>query len=289
MPANSDRDLILKLACPDRVGLVATLAKLMEKHECFIASSRTFGDPVSGRFYSRLVFRSADNSGTPPALLADMQTTGEALKAEWSIFEASKKIRSLLLVSKSDHCANTLLYAARRNELPIEIVGIVSNHASMKENFSHWGLPWFDVPVTKDTKPAAEARLFDIIEETGAELTVLARYMQILSNDACRRLQGRCINIHHSFLPSFKGARPYHQAYARGVKVIGATAHYVTPDLDEGPIITQVTEPVDHAFTAQDLLATGRHLEGTALLRAVKAHAEHRVFEHNGRTVVFDH
>lgn len=278
---------ILTLACPDKVGLVATLSRLMEAHDCFIGSSRTFGDPVSGRFYSRLVFNAPGDGTLPAGLMQDMQSTGAALDAEWSIHEEGKRIRTLLMVSKSDHCANTLLYAARRSELPIEVVGIVSNHDTLKEAFAHWNLPWFQVPVTKDTKADAERRLFEIIDETSAELTVLARYMQILSNDACRRLQGSCINIHHSFLPSFKGARPYHQAYARGVKVIGATAHYVTPDLDEGPIIAQVTEPVDHSFTPQDLVTTGRHLEGAALLRAVKAHTEHRVFEHKGRTVVF--
>lgn len=278
---------ILKLACPDKVGLVATLARLMETHSCFISSSRTFGDPVSGRFYARLVFNASDNGDVPAALLDEMQETGTALDADWSIHEEGQRVRTLLMVSKSDHCANTLLYAARRNELPIDVVGIVSNHNTLKESFAHWGLPWFHVAVTKDNKPEAEAKLFEIIDETSAELTVLARYMQILSNEACTRLQGSCINIHHSFLPSFKGARPYHQAYERGVKMIGATAHYVTPDLDEGPIIAQVTEAVDHSFTPQDLVTTGRHLEGAALLRAVKAHTEHRVFEHQGRTIVF--
>ncbi len=284
----SDSAYILTLACPDRVGLVATLARLMETHGCFIAASRTFGDPVSGRFYARLVFNTPDKGTLPVELTTEMERTGKELSADWHIHKEGTKMRTLLMVSKSDHCANTLLYAARRNELPIEIVGIVSNHDSQKATFAHWNLPWFHVPVTKDTKAEAEQRLFDIIEETSADLTVLARYMQILSNDACRRLQGRCINIHHSFLPSFKGARPYHQAYERGVKMIGATAHYVTPDLDEGPIITQVTAPVDHTSTPKDLVTTGRHLEGAALLAAVKAHVEHRVFAHGGRTIVFD-
>ncbi|MEZ5997575.1 MAG: formyltetrahydrofolate deformylase [Hyphomonas sp.] len=278
---------ILTLSCPDRVGIVATLARLMERHDCFIDSSRTFGDELSGQFFARLVFHGPDGDHVPPALLGDVEQAAEDLGAEWNISAAAQRMKTLLLVSKSDHCANTLLYGARRKELPIDVVGIVSNHDTLKDQFSHFALPWFHIPVTAGTKDQAEARLFEIIDETGAELIVLARYMQVLSNEACRRLEGRCINIHHSFLPSFKGAQPYHQAHARGVKVIGATAHYVTADLDEGPIITQVTEAIDHTFTPADMIETGRHLEGTALLRAVKAHAEHRIFSHSGRTVVF--
>jgi formyltetrahydrofolate deformylase len=258
----------------------------MEQHQCFIESSRTFSDPETSRFFARLVFR-APNEDLPAGLNADLGKLAVQLEAGWSVHPEGQTIKALLLVSKSDHCANTLLYGARRNELPIEVVGILSNNETLKDNFAHWGLPWFHVPVTKDTKPEAEARLFEIIEETNAELVVLARYMQVLSDDACRRLEGRCINIHHSFLPGFKGARPYHQAHERGVKVIGATAHYVTADLDEGPIIAQVTEVVDHTFSPADMIETGRHLEGNALLRAVKAHAEHRIFINSGKTVVF--
>jgi len=278
---------ILTLSCPDRVGIVATLARLMERHDCFIASSRTFGDTESGQFFARLVFHGPDGGKVPVALLGELEDAAEDLGAEWGVFPADQRMRTLLLVSQSDHCANTLLYASRRKELPIEVVGIVSNRGTLKDQFAHFGLPWFEIPVTPTTKPEAEARLFQVIEETGADLIVLARYMQVLSDDACRELEGRCINIHHSFLPSFKGAKPYHQAHTRGVKVIGATAHYVTGDLDEGPIITQVTESIDHTYTPADMIETGRHLEGTALLRAVKAHAEHRVFSHSGRTVVF--
>jgi formyltetrahydrofolate deformylase len=278
---------ILTLACPDRVGLVATLARLMERHGCFIASSRTFGDPDTGQFFARLVFQSEAGDAVPEGLRADLESAASDLNASWGIHTVGQPVKTLLLVSKSDHCANTLLYGARRGELPIEPVGILSNHLTLEAGFAHWNLPFFHVPVTADTKAAAEQRLFDLIDETGAELVVLARYMQVLSNDACARLTGRCINIHHSFLPSFKGARPYHQAHARGVKVIGASAHYVTTDLDEGPIITQATEGVDHSFSPADMIELGRHLEGTALLRAVKAHAEHRIFINAGKTVVF--
>lgn len=280
-------EYILTLSCPDRVGIVATLARLMEANGCFIASSRTFGDTESGQFFARLVFHGPDRGEVPLALLGDIEEAAEELGAEWKVAPVSQRMKTLLLVSKSDHCANTLLYAARRKELPIDVVGIVSNHDALKDQFAHFGLPWINIPVTAATKSEAESRLFEVIEETGAELIVLARYMQVLSDDACRKLEGRCINIHHSFLPSFKGARPYHQAHARGVKVIGATAHYVTADLDEGPIITQVTETIDHTYAPADMIETGRHLEGTALLRAVKAHAEHRIFSHAGRTVVF--
>lgn len=278
---------ILTLSCPDRVGIVAALARLMERHDCFIASSRTFGDTGSGQFFARLVFRAPDGGQVPLSLLGDLEETGEELDADWSVAPADQRMRTLLLVSQSDHCANTLLYASRRKELPIEVVGIVSNHDTLKDQFAHFGLPWYQIPVTATTKPEAEARLFELIEQTGTDLVVLARYMQVLSDNACQELEGRCINIHHSFLPSFKGARPYHQAHARGVKVIGATAHYVTANLDEGPIITQVTESIDHTFTPADMIEAGRHLEAAALLRAVKAHAEHRIFCHAGRTVVF--
>ena len=278
---------ILTLACPDRVGLVATVARLMERHGCFIASSRTFGDPETGQFFARVVFQSEADDDVPTGLLADLEDAAGELDGTWGVHKVGQPVKTLLLVSKSDHCANTLLYAARRGELPIELVGIVSNHRTLEAGFAHWGLPFFHVPVTAATKQDAEARLFDLVEETGAELVVLARYMQVLSNHACTRLAGRCINIHHSFLPSFKGAQPYHQAHARGVKVIGASAHYVTPDLDEGPIITQVTDGIDHTFSPADMIELGRHLEGTALLRAVKAHAEHRIFINAGKTVVF--
>lgn len=278
---------ILTLSCPDGVGLVARLARLMEEHGCFIVSSRTFGDPQTDRFFARLVFSTPEDGAALKGVEAAMGALGQELDGIWLIAPEGQRLKTLLMVSKSDHCANTLLYAARRGELPIEVTGIVSNHNTLKANFAHWNLPWFHVPVTAATKAEAEARLFDIVSETGSELVVLARYMQVLSTEACARLEGRIINIHHSFLPGFKGAQPYHQAHARGVKVIGATAHYVTADLDEGPIITQATEAIDHTFSPEDMVETGRHIEGIALLRAVKAHAEHRIFLNSGKTVVF--
>lgn len=202
---------ILTLSCPDRVGLVAGLARLMEQHGCFIVSSRTFGDPQTERFFARIVFNTPENGDVLMRVEAAMAILGKELSADWLIAPEGQRLRTLLMVSKSDHCANTLLYAARRGELPIEITGIVSNHNTLKPAFAHWNLPWFHVPVTAATKVEAEARLFAIVEETRSDLVVLARYMQVLSQTACRHLEGRVINIHHSFLPGFKGAQPYHQ------------------------------------------------------------------------------
>lgn len=283
---DESRQHILVLSCPDRVGLVAVLAKLMEKHNFFICSSRTFGDSDTHTFFARLVIE-GEASANIDELIADLDLAGEELDAQWNLFPAEKRIKTLLMVSKSDHCANTLLYAARRGELPIAPVGIVSNHEDLRENFAHFDIPFTHIPVTKKTKEDAEEKLLGVVAKLQAELVVLARYMQILSNGLAEELYGRCINIHHSFLPSFKGAKPYHQAHERGVKVIGATAHYVTPDLDEGPIITQITEPTNHTHGPKEMIRVGRHLEGMALLRAVKAHAERRVFINEKRTVVF--
>ncbi len=279
---------ILKLSCEDRSGIIARISNVLVKHDCFISRSRSFGDPATKRFFVRLAFSPELAGFSLDALKDDLGEVGTALDADWSIIDQSKKIRTLIMVSKLDHCANALLYGARVGELPIEPVAILSNHPDLAPSLQHWGLPFHTVPVSKDNKADAERAMFDIIEKTGAELTVLARYMQILSNDACTRLSGQCINIHHSFLPSFKGARPYHRAHERGVKMIGATAHYVTADLDEGPILTQVTDDVDHSLSATDFVEMGRSLEATALVRAVKAHAEHRVFLNGQKTVVFN-
>lgn len=278
---------ILRLTCPDRVGIVAAIARFMEAEDCFIARSRSFGDEVEGRFFSRLSFRPTGSRFDLKRFRKGFETVARELDAEFAIHREGDRLKTLIMVSRSDHCANALLYGARSGELSIDPVAIVSNHPDLEPSLAHWGLPYHHVPVTEASKPDAERRLFELVGETGAELIVLARYMQVLSDTACRKLEGRCINIHHSFLPGFKGARPYHQAHARGVKVVGATAHYVTPDLDEGPIITQVVEPVDHTMGPPDLIQIGRHLEAAALSRAVKAHAEHRIFINGAKTVVF--
>lgn len=278
---------ILTLSCNDRSGIIASVSNVLLKHDCFIARSRSFGDPATQNFFLRLAFHPEAENFSLEAFQKDFSEIAAKLEADWDIRPENRKVRTLIMVSKLDHCANALLYGARIGELPIEPVGILSNHPDLAPTLQHWGLPFHTVPVTATTKPEAERAMFDIIESTDAELVVLARYMQVLTNDACKELEGKCINIHHSFLPSFKGARPYHRAHERGVKMIGATAHYVTADLDEGPILAQVTEDVDHSHSAEDFVALGRSLEATALVRAVKAHAEHRVFLNGSKTVVF--
>jgi formyltetrahydrofolate deformylase len=207
---------------------------------------------------------------------------------EWSLRRADQQPRALLMVSKGDHCLHDLLYRHRRGRLGADIVAIVSNHEDAKWHADRHEVPFYHVPVTKETKADAEAKLLDLIAETQTDIIVLARYMQILSNDLSRQLEGRCINIHHSALPSFKGARPYHQAHTRGVKLMGATAHYVTADLDEGPIIAQDVAPVDHRLTAERMAELGKDIEARVLARAVTAHAEGRVFLNGTRTVVFE-
>ncbi len=277
---------VLTAACPDQVGVVAAVSRCLADAGCFIDRSRSYGDPQTGRFCLRIEFHPTRGGFSRAAFERDFGAVVAPLSMEWALRDADRAMKTLILVSKGDHCANALLYAARLGDAPIDVVGVLSNHRDLEGPLAHWDTPFHVAPVAADTKPEAEARMFALIEETGAELVVLARYMQVLSEGACRRLEGRCINIHHSFLPSFKGAKPYHQAHARGVKVIGATAHYVTTDLDEGPIITQVTEPVDHAHSVEDLIRLGRDLEARALVRAVTAHAEGRVFLNDRKTVV---
>lgn len=282
---------VLRLSCADRSGIVAGVAGCLAELGCFITRSRSYGDPDTGRFFLRTAFR-LDDGQLAQDIFAASFADGFARVAsrfdmDWSLSSADARVKTLIMLSKNAYCANALLYGARMGDLAIEPVGLVSNHASVAGELAHWDVPFSAIEVSRETKQDAEARLFSLIEETGAELIVLARYMQILTQEACARLAGRCINIHHSFLPSFKGARAYHQAHGRGVKMIGATAHYVTPDLDEGPIIAQSVEAVDHTHTADDLVAIGRHLEATTLVRAVKAHGERRVFINGSKTVVF--
>jgi formyltetrahydrofolate deformylase len=220
-------------------------------------------------------------------LAASFAAVGERFTMRWALHDAGARPRVLIMVSKLDHCLNDLLYRYRIGALPMDPVAIVSNHRDTYQLAASYNIPFFHLPVTHETKARQEAKLWAIIEEERAELVVLARYLQVLSNQLCRKLEGRAINIHHSFLPSFKGAKPYHQAYARGVKLIGATAHYVTPDLDEGPIIEQEVARVDYKMGADDLVALGRDVECLALARAVKYHLEHRVFLNGQKTVVF--
>ena len=278
---------ILTLSCGDRPGIVGAVGSFLADNGCNIIDSAQFGDVDTGRFMMRVLFERLEVAPERPALAAAFAAIGDRFAMRWALHDAQERPRVLIMVSKLDHCLNDLLYRYRIGALPMNPVAIVSNHRDTYQLAASYNIPFFHLPVNNDTKTQQEAKLWAIIEDERAELVVLARYMQVLSNDLCRRLEGRAINIHHSFLPSFKGAKPYHQAYARGVKLIGATAHYVTPDLDEGPIIEQEVARVDYKMGADDLVALGRDVECLALARAVKYHLEHRVFLNGQKTVVF--
>ncbi|WP_432057276.1 formyltetrahydrofolate deformylase [Streptomyces sp. bgisy022] len=277
---------VLTLFCPDKQGIVHAVSSYLFMTGCNIEDSQQFGDHDTGLFFMRVHF-SAEAPVTVDKLRASFAAIGDAFQMDWHIDRADEKMRILLMVSRFGHCLNDLLFRARTGALPVEIAGVVSNHTDFAELVASYNIPFHHIPVTKDTKPEAEAKLLDIVHEERVELVVLARYMQVLSDDLCKQLSGRIINIHHSFLPSFKGAKPYHQAHARGVKLIGATAHYVTADLDEGPIIEQEVERVGHDVTPEQLVAIGRDVECQALARAVKWHAERRILLNGRRTVVF--
>lgn len=275
---------IMTTQSKDRTGIVAALTTCLARHGGFINELAQFGTPDSERFYSRIDFSmEAQSIG---AFKKDIENIAQDLSLNTRVIEKARKVKTLLMVSKFDHCLADLLYKTRAGSLPIEITGIASNHDNARHHAEAAGLDYHHIPISKATKPQAEAALKALIENTGTELIVLARYMQILSDEICREYSGRIINIHHSFLPSFKGAKPYHRAYDLGVKLIGATAHYVTADLDEGPIIEQRVQRVDHTMTPDKLIAMGRDVEAQALGHAVKLHAEHRAFLNGGRTVV---
>ncbi|WP_330458418.1 formyltetrahydrofolate deformylase [Streptomyces sp. NBC_00820] len=277
---------VLTLSCPDKKGIVHAVSSYLFMTGCNIEDSQQFGDHDTGLFFMRVHF-SAEAPSTAEKLRASFAAIGDSFQMDWQINRADEKMRIVLMVSKFGHCLNDLLFRARTGVLPVEIAAVVSNHTDFAELVGSYGVPFHHIPVTKETKAQAEARLLEIVREEDVELVVLARYMQVLSDDLCKQLSGRIINIHHSFLPSFKGAKPYHQAHARGVKLIGATAHYVTADLDEGPIIEQEIERVGHEATPDQLVAVGRDVECQALARAVKWHAERRILLNGRRTVVF--
>ncbi|MEM8615885.1 MAG: formyltetrahydrofolate deformylase [Pseudomonadota bacterium] len=278
---------ILRAAAPDAIGILADVMGHLAAHRVNVTESHDFGDPETRRFF--IWARFDTQQGFNEAAFRDGFTALRGQRQlDWSLRPLDERPRTLIMVSKGDHCLNDLLYRHRRGRLGAEIVGIVSNHPDAAWHAERHELPFTLIPVTKETKPDAEAKLLDLIGHTQADLVVLARYMQVLSDDLTRHLEGRCINIHHSALPSFKGARPYHQAHARGVKLVGATAHYVTADLDEGPIITQDVAPVDHRLSPERMAEMGRDIEARVLARAVTAHAEGRVFLNGARTVVFE-
>jgi formyltetrahydrofolate deformylase len=276
---------VVTLSCPDRPGIVHAVAGALLEAGCNIADSQQYGSPSTGNFFMRV---EATTSSTQAELTAALQPVAEAFGMTWQINPVGQKVRTIILCSKDAHCLNDLLFQQRTGTLPIEVPAIVSNHRDLEPLAEFYGIPFHHIPVTPETKAQAEAELLKLIAGHDVELTVLARYMQVLSNDLCTELNGKAINIHHSFLPSFKGAKPYHQAHARGVKIIGATAHYVTADLDEGPIIEQEVIRVDHARTAAQFVQMGRDVEGRTLAQAVQWHAEHRVLLDGTRTVVFN-
>jgi formyltetrahydrofolate deformylase len=275
---------VLSLSCPDRPGIVHAVSGLLADHGGNIVESQQFGAEDTGNFFMRVAFTS---SASREELVTALEQLAPRFAMEWNLDLEGRRMRTLVLVSKAEHCVNDLLFRERAGTLPVEIVAVVGNHATLRDLAEFYGKPFVHIPVTQDTKPDAERALLAMVEELDVELVVLARYMQILSPELSDALRGKAINIHHSFLPSFKGARPYFQAHDRGVKLIGATAHYVTSDLDEGPIIEQDVDRVDHAHSPEALTAIGADVERRALARAVRWHAEHRVLLDGHRTIVF--
>ena len=276
---------ILTLSCPDRQGIVHAVAGALLVAGCNITDSQQYGSQSTGTFFMRV---EATTASSQLELQAALEPVAQAFGMQWSLNPAGRKVRTLVMASTSAHCLNDLLFLQRSGTLPIEIPAIVSNHRDLAGLAEFYGIPFHHIPVTPDTKVEAEDELRKLMAEHDIELTVLARYMQIISDDLCQQLTGKAINIHHSFLPSFKGAKPYHQAHARGVKLIGATAHYVTAALDEGPIIEQEVIRVDHRRTAEQFVQMGRDVEARTLAQAVQWHAEHRVLLDGNRTVVFN-
>ncbi|MCR9224986.1 MAG: formyltetrahydrofolate deformylase [Hyphomonas sp.] len=278
---------ILRAASPDGIGILADVMGQLASHRVSVTESHDFGDPLTCKFFIWAKFE-AEQGFNEIAFRDGFSKLAERREMGWSLRSESDRPNALVMVSKGDHCLNDLLYRHRRGRLGANIVAVVSNHTDAKWHADRHDLPFHHVPVTRDTKADAEQKLRDLIETSGADMVVLARYMQILSNELSRELESSCINIHHSALPSFKGARPYHQAHERGVKLMGATAHYVTADLDEGPIIAQDVAPVDHRMSPERMAELGKDIEARVLARAVTAHAEGRVFLNGKRTVVFE-
>jgi formyltetrahydrofolate deformylase len=287
MGTERGREYVLTLSCPDKPGIVYAVSSFLVQHSANILASQQYGESPDGRFFMRVHF-CLPPPGRP---LADLERgfswVAEAFHMAWQLHDQAARVRTLIMVSRLGHCLNDLLFRWKTRSLPVDVAGVVSNHDDFGELAASYRIPFHHIPVTSGTKAAAESQLLEVIDDTGADLIVLARYMQILSGEVCKRVEGRMINIHHSFLPSFKGAKPYHQAHARGVKLVGATAHYVTPDLDEGPIIEQDVIRVNHTLSPERLAEAGRDVEAQVLARAVTWHAEHRVLLNDDRTVVF--
>jgi len=287
MSMDRGREYVLTLSCPDKPGIVYAVASFLVQHSGNILASQQYGESPDARFFMRVHFSVPPLGTGLTELERGFSWVAEAFHMSWQLHDTAARARTLIMVSRLGHCLNDLLFRWKTGALPVEVVGVVSNHPDFAELAESYRIPFHHVPVTPTTKAAAETRLLEIVADTDADLIVLARYMQILSAEACKQVEGRMINIHHSFLPSFKGAKPYHQAHTRGVKLVGATAHYVTPDLDEGPIIEQDVIRVDHTLSPERLAEAGRDVEAQVLARAVTWHAEHRVLLNGDRTVVF--
>ena len=282
----SDQHWILTAQCPSRLGTIDAVTGLLRQHQLYVTELHSFDDSHSNRFFIRACFN-AESALEEDDFRQQFSERASEFEMSWELRPADYKPKVIMLVSKFDHCLNDLLYQYKMGSLNIEIPAIISNHPDLKELAGWYDIPFHHLPITADTKPQQEAQIWQIIEESNAELVVLARYMQVLSAEMCQKLEGWAINIHHSLLPGFKGAKPYHQAYEKGVKTVGATAHYINDDLDEGPIIAQGIDSVDHAYYPDDLVAKGRDIERVTLTRAVRQHVEQRVFLNGNRTVVF--
>lgn len=283
----NENTYILTACCMAGSGVVAAVTTYLADNDCYICALEQFDDESTQKFFMRAVFRLQARSPDIAALKTGFEPVAARLGMDWQFHDPRQPVKTVIMVSKYDHCLDDILYRRRTGELGIDITAVVSNHPDLRPMAEREGIRYIHLPVTPETKARQEARVLDIVEETGAELVVLARYMQILSDQMAAALAGRCINIHHSFLPGFKGAKPYHQAYDRGVKLIGATAHYVTGDLDEGPIIEQMVTRVDHNMRPEHLARVGRDNECMALAKAMKYHTERRVFLDGNKTVVF--
>lgn len=287
IPTPATRLFCLTVSCPSKAGQVAAVVAFLDQRQCYIDEFSVFDDKSTQRFFIRCVFHTEGATAlVRDALDRDFSSLAQSFDMRWDIHDMSVRPKVLILVSRLEHCLADLLFRTRMNELKMDITAIASNHDTLQAHAYAADIPFHHLPVDDSNRTQQEARILDLVHTTGAELVILARYMQILGADTSRALAGRAINIHHSFLPGFKGARPYHQAFERGVKVIGATAHFVTDDLDEGPIIEQVVERVDHTQDPEQLLATGRHMECQALARAVQNTIERRVFINGHRTIV---
>ena len=276
----------LTVACPSTRGIVATVAGFLAEHGCNITDSSQFDDTETGKFFMRVSFVSEEGAGLEE-LREGLAEPARPFDMQYAIHDEAEKMKVVIMVSRFGHCLNDLLYRWRIGALPIDIVAVISNHMDYQKVVVNHDIPFHCIKVTKENKPQAEAQLMAVVEDSGAELVVLARYMQVLSDELCRKMSGRIINIHHSFLPSFKGANPYKQAFERGVKLIGATSHYVTANLDEGPIIEQDIIRVTHAQSPEDYVSLGRDVESQVLARAIHAHIHRRVFLNGNKTVVF--